>query len=153
QQQALDALQSATENASLAVASLAAAVTWAGSCNLLIVDPPAYAICEVPAIAAVAAAQYAVSYYNAQAANAAAAYNAITAAIETLEGLLAHCQGGDADGDIDGVQSDVGTGNGLFAQAESVEIPNVESGPLDEANVAVAAAEAAVEEAGGTAVV
>jgi hypothetical protein len=133
------------------VATLSAATTWAASCNLLIADPPAYVICEAPAVAAVAAAQAAVDYYNQKAQQAAAAYNEIQSAIDRLQGLMEDCNLADADGRQDDVDRDVSDGSAAYAAAEAVSIPEVDTQPRKDAQTAVALAEQAVEEAQATA--
>jgi hypothetical protein len=147
QAQALDALNAAGENAKLAVASLAAANFWAGSCNYLIADPPAYAICEVPALAAVAAATAAVSHYNDQVQEAGQAYRDASTAAAKLNDLISRCTVAESDGRGGDTQGTLAEGQSVLDDAQAISIPEVDSNLLAESQVAVASAENATTQA------
>jgi len=144
------ALGAAAENAAIALASMAAAETWAASCFWLALAPPALAACEIPALAAVAAAAYAVSVYEEQAAEAAQAVQEIQGSLDTLSEALGHCLALEElpfDPEPELFAELEAEAEGAYDRAMSADIPDVDSDDLDDAEEAVAEAEEAVAEA------
>ncbi|MGZ8222096.1 MAG: hypothetical protein ACXWT0_10650 [Methylobacter sp.] len=141
------ALSAAAANATQALAYLAAAETWAASCNLLIANLPAYAICEVPAVAAVAAAGYSVRYYQQQASEAQQACNEIQNAMNLLQQLLDNCVVAQSENNDSEIDNSILSAETIVVQADSISIPTVDGGPLEQAAQAVAEAETAVKQA------
>src|SRR5262249_54792684 len=147
QAEALSALNSATESATAAAEDLVAAYTWAASCNLLIETPPAYAICEVPALAAVAKAHDSCSYYRDKMNEASQVYKSLGDAIDKLHKLIDDCKVADADNNDDQVTATVAEGQTAFNDSDALEIPDVSGQSLSDAKTAVAEAADATQQA------
>ena len=150
QGEALAAQNTALENLKIASATFVAAEVWAASCFLLVYTPPpfsivAFGICEVPALAAMAAAAYAMDLYLDDFNAATEAYVAAEKAAAILEELLCKCEAQEArhmptDQTLEEAQT-------AYAEAEAIEIPDVDDSALSDAESAVDEAESAVEEA------
>ena len=144
---ALDAVNAASQRAKVAAEAVAGAQSEAASCYLLLLDVPAYAICEQQAEAAVVASTSAVDHYNDSARTAAQAYKDISSAIETLHELLSACQDAEAHGNKDDSARVVADGRIAHHGAEAVSIPDVSDHVLDDARKAIAELRAANEDA------
>ena len=148
QTEALNALNSATENATMATATLAAANMPAAPCNLLIANLAAYSDMRSPGSGGCCRCRcYAVNYYNDKAREAAQAYKDIGAAIDTLNKLIADCTVAEADQRDGDVTAAVNEGKTAFDSAEGVSIPDVSDEPLSDAQTKVAEAEDATKQA------
>jgi hypothetical protein len=147
QAQALDSVNGATERARLAVEALGTAQAEAASCYLLVLDLPAYAICEVQAGSAVGASTGAIDHYNGKAREAAQAYKDISSAIERLHELLGAYQVAESGGKTDDMAQALDEGHIAYEGAEAVAIPDVSDNLLTDARRAIAELQTANGEA------
>ncbi|OGB25603.1 MAG: hypothetical protein A3I66_13470 [Burkholderiales bacterium RIFCSPLOWO2_02_FULL_57_36] len=147
---ALAAQNAALANLQMTSAYFVAAEVGAAACFLLIYTPPpfsliAFGICEVTALAAMAAAAYSMDVYLDQFNEATDAYIAAEKLVAFLEEMLCKCEAQLAlhiptDETMQQAQA-------AFEEAEGVPIPDVDDSALDEAEAALDEAEAAMDEA------
>jgi hypothetical protein len=141
------ALDEVTKDAVLALEAFTAAEVAVAACNLLIPNPVAYAICEIPALVGLKVAKDSVDNYKEKAQKAGDSYQEITAAITKLQELLNNCQIADADQNQQDIDSTLAAGQGVFETGLAAIIPDVSDQEIQDVQELVADAESATKEA------
>jgi hypothetical protein len=123
--------------------ALGGAEAAAAACILLAEAPPAAAVCLVGAGIAIAAAEAAVYYFEGLLEEVEKAIEQTQAALDEVSGLMDHCE---ELGSGQQAQADALAQQGEEAEGMAVDPPEVDDGPLQEAEQALAELEGAASD-------